>query len=105
MSYLPADKLGEVATRGFGDNEDEQEKDLLFEAASNFSELKAIRKKVRKNTGDKRKVEADVEDILQLCYEDDRMLRFRTLQPLISMPFLMFLWRRWTAVWCLIKYT
>ena len=71
MSYLPVEKLGEVVTRGFGENEVGQAKDLMFEVAANFLELKGFRKKVRKNTGHKRKVEAGVEGILELCYAAD----------------------------------
>ena len=53
----------EVVSRGFTDSEIEQAKDLV--SADD-------RKKLRKNTRHKKKVEADVDDIIKLCYEADR---------------------------------
>ena len=95
MSYLPAEKLAEVVMKGFGETEVERAKNILFEAATNFSELKTFRKKIRKNTGHKRKVESDVEDILELCYAADRMKvempRFASIDINV---FLLFFWRK-----------
>ena len=73
MGYLPVDKLQEVLVRGFGEVEIERGKELVFEAAGKFPELKSIRKKARKNTGHKKKAEADVEDILEVLYAADRL--------------------------------
>ena len=72
ISYVPADKLREVVARGFGEDEVTRAKDLLFESASGMTQFNHIRKKVRKNTGGRKKVEMDVEDILHLCYEADK---------------------------------
>ena len=67
-----SDKLREVVARGFGEDEVTRAKDLLFESASGMTQFNHIRKKVRKNTGGRKKVEMDVEDILHLCYEADK---------------------------------
>ena len=73
MSYVPMDTLGEIVKRGFGEQEVEKVKALVFEAASGLAQLSHIRKKVRKNTGNKKKLDGDVEDILQLLFEADRL--------------------------------
>ena len=59
--------------RGFGEQEVEKVKALVFEAASGLAQLSHIRKKVRKNTGNKKKLDGDVEVILQLLFEADRL--------------------------------
>ena len=46
MSYLPAEKLAEVVMKGFGETEVERAKNILFEAATNFSELKTFVRKL-----------------------------------------------------------
>ena len=70
IGYVPSVKLGEVVSKGFEEEEVVRAKDLIFEAASHVSGLRNVRKKVRKNTGTKNKVESD---ILHLCYEADRV--------------------------------
>ena len=72
IGYVPSEKLGEVVSKGFEEEEVVRAKDLIFEAASHVSGLRNVRKKVRKNTGTKNKIESDVDDILHLCYEADR---------------------------------
>ena len=59
--------------RAFSEEEISHAKTLIFEASSDVPSLKEIRKKNRKNTGHKKKTEGDVEDILHLCYEADRV--------------------------------
>ena len=73
LSYVPLDTLSSVVRRGFEAEEVDKAKTLLFEAAAHVTELSHIRKKIRKNTGSRQKFEADVEDILHLLVEADRV--------------------------------
>ena len=59
--------------RGFSEQDIHSAKELLFEVSSGIAALKNIRKKNRKNTSYKKKVEGDVKDVLHLCYEADRL--------------------------------
>ena len=70
---VPLDTLGKVVKRGFEVEEIETAKSLIFEAASTVTELSHVRKKTRKNTGTKQKTDADVDDIIQLLVEADRV--------------------------------
>ena len=73
MSHVPFDALKEVVVKGFSEDEVVRAKDLIFDAASNVDVLKDMRKKTRKNSMHKKKIESDVEDILHLAYKTDRV--------------------------------
>lgn len=72
--------------RGFHEQDINRAKELLFEVSSSVAALKDIRKKSRKNTFYKTKAEGDVEDVLHLCYEADRLrLQADNSFPVISL--------------------
>ena len=73
MRYVSCDTLRDVVVRGFSEQDINSAKELLFEVSSGIAALKDIRKKNRTNTSYKKKAEGDVEDVLHLCYEADRL--------------------------------
>ena len=74
MHCVPIETLGNDVKAGFEAGEIATAKNLIFEAASNSKELCHVRKITRKNTGLKQKAEADIDDILVLLMEADKIL-------------------------------
>ena len=82
MHCAPLNTLGDVMKKGFDAGETKRAKLLIFDAASKEKELSHVRKITRKNTGTKKKTEAD-ENIIRLLMEADAykvsLLRFATI--------------------------